>query len=88
MTQGVKDMATNEWQQMVMDSLQRIESKLDTKVSKEVCLYKHDGKSVSDFKNWLSIILSMISLIGFLYLGIKFIEEPVIADKQGVVDHG
>jgi hypothetical protein len=64
----------DKWQEMVIDSLNRIEKKLDSKVDEKVCQIKHSrAKGV---QTWLSIILSSIALLGMLYTGIKILDIP------------
>jgi len=72
------------WQTMVVDSLKRIEKKLDSKVDNKVCSLKHS--KAQEFKTWLSIILSIVALIGIVYTSFSYLEGSTIKDK--VVSYG
>jgi hypothetical protein len=86
-------MSDNQWQQMVMDSLERIENKLDQKVSKDTCALRHQGPG--KIRDWLAIVISILTLLGFLYVGFSVFNkldnyqiQQTNIDTKGLIHHG
>ncbi len=68
-------MAQNDWKELVLAKLDSIEKKLDTKVDKELCDVKCDGKL--SFKQWILLLILICSLISGLFgVIIHEIESP------------
>lgn len=74
----------DDFETMVLRSLDRIEKTLDKKVDSNICQMRHS--KTKDFQTWLSILLSMLALFGVIYSGIKYIEQPHNQDKVAL--HG
>lgn len=74
----------DDWQTLIVDSLDRIESKLDTKVNNDYCRLMHSkAKSV---QLWLSIIMSGCALIGIIYTASSFVDNRPEQDKVVMTD--
>ena len=76
----------DDWQTMVVNSLQRIERKLDNKVDNTYCKLMHSkAKSVSI---WISMLVSVCTLIGMIYIASSYINETHIVNQDKVAQHG
>lgn len=74
----------DDWQTLIVDSLDRIESKLDTKVNNDYCALMHSkAKSV---QLWLSIIMSGCALIGIIYTASSLVDNRPEQDKVVMTD--
>ena len=71
-----------QWQDLIVNQLTRIEKKIDNKVSNPYCKLQHSkGKQLLQ---WLSIALSTLALLGFLYTGFQIIQH----DEDKVTIYG